>query len=383
MSDEDILQLHRESGKNSYLGELYNRYLPVIYGVCLKHLKKRFIAQEAVLQIFDNLSDKITGYEIEAFQPWIYNVAKNHCLQLLRKEEPHIQVELIDGEIGLANFSQDAIEGYDLIKNNSVKNDLEIMKKHIYRQSRKKINYRMLFGIAACILIFVFLSVYYLFFENKDMNDNLSHVEKHYNKVDTATLLLEINEISSRLKNLRKENLVVEENNETQREAGRKNNESSRSANSGDKQSNNRSGNSNYYLSNYDNSYYTNYSNYSPSNYSDNSLTNTEIQEYLAGYNRPTEGNPKPQSSDSKPVSGEKSFSEYIEKNIKELPANAFDDKHGKVILMFKVNENGRPFDIVVLRSLSQMADKEAVKLLENGPDWTLSNNYSKFEVSF
>lgn len=96
LSDEELLIMHRASSRNTYLGTLFNRYTPLIYGVCLKYLKEADDAKEAVIQLFENLLYRITDYDITAFRPWIYSVTKNHCLQILRKEEPTITIDFND-----------------------------------------------------------------------------------------------------------------------------------------------------------------------------------------------------------------------------------------------------------------------------------------------
>lgn len=79
------------------------------------------------------------------------------------------------------------------------------------------------------------------------------------------------------------------------------------------------------------------------------------------------------------PAKGSKAYNSYIEENRKQLE----DDRHGKVVLMFHVNSRGRPVDISVLRSLCPEADKEAVRLLQSGPDWTAGNPTARLEIAF
>ncbi len=67
------------------LGYLYERYVELIYGVCLKYLQSEAEAEDAVMQIFEELIDKCRRAEIHTFRPWLYSVAKNHCLMALRK----------------------------------------------------------------------------------------------------------------------------------------------------------------------------------------------------------------------------------------------------------------------------------------------------------
>ena len=350
LSDEDILHLHRKSGKISYLGELYNRYLPSIYGVCLKYLKKRFNAQEAALQLFDNLLHSISVYEIDAFQPWIYNVVKNHCLQILNKEEPKIKIDSIKEEIVVDNFLQDAIEGFDLIKKSSVKNDLDIMARQIRKKSKNKTNYKLIFYVVAFILMFFFISTYFLFFENKDQEDNIVFLEADVKKNDSASATVVIDEFID-------ENIIINEDN-------------IKVKNPRKEQPNHRD----YSLSNYDN-YPLSYNN-------GQSISNIEVQEYLAGNNRSKEENIDSKNPSLNTVTAEPPKSNN-EKKIQKLPDNTFDDKENKVILLFKVNEKGRPCDIILLRSLNQLADREAVRLLESGPDRIINNDYLRFEVTF
>ena len=85
-SDEDLLRQYLRSGDAEYFGILYNRYIPLVYGLCLKYLRAPEDAEDAVMQLFEELSDKIKHYEISNFKTWLYSVAKNHCLQLLRRD---------------------------------------------------------------------------------------------------------------------------------------------------------------------------------------------------------------------------------------------------------------------------------------------------------
>jgi len=92
-SDEELLALYMQTNSPDYFGELYNRYIPLIYGLSLKHLRCAERAEEATSELFKMLLPEISGYEIKDFKTWIYNVAKNHCSQAYRKDK-HILVEI-------------------------------------------------------------------------------------------------------------------------------------------------------------------------------------------------------------------------------------------------------------------------------------------------
>ncbi len=104
-SDSELVRLYKETGESDYFGELYNRYIPLIYGLCLKYLQEEVKAQDAVMQLFEDLLPKLSRYEIREFRTWIYSVAKNHCFQLLRKENLEIATD----------FDQQFVETYDIL----------------------------------------------------------------------------------------------------------------------------------------------------------------------------------------------------------------------------------------------------------------------------
>ena len=86
-SDEELLADFRTAGELVVLGELYLRYVHLIYGVCLKYLKNREEAMDGVMQIFEKLSVEIPKHNILNFRSWLHVVTKNYCLMQLRLEK--------------------------------------------------------------------------------------------------------------------------------------------------------------------------------------------------------------------------------------------------------------------------------------------------------
>jgi len=84
LSDKELVALYKESGDMAVLGELYQRYMELVYGVCLKYYKDAETAKDSVMQIFEELVPKLRKHEVENFKPWLHQVAKNHCLMQLR-----------------------------------------------------------------------------------------------------------------------------------------------------------------------------------------------------------------------------------------------------------------------------------------------------------
>lgn len=93
-SDEELLQWYRKSRKAEYLVELYGRYMTLVYGVALKYLKNIPDAQDAVTQMYEDLTEKVLRHDIQVFKPWLYVCVRNYCLMELRKRSGSFFVEL-------------------------------------------------------------------------------------------------------------------------------------------------------------------------------------------------------------------------------------------------------------------------------------------------
>ena len=93
-SDTELVITYRQSEDLKVLGELYQRYMELVYGVCLKYLKEPEQARDAVMQIFEELVVKLKKHEVENFRGWLHQVAKNHCLMQLRTPKNLKTVEL-------------------------------------------------------------------------------------------------------------------------------------------------------------------------------------------------------------------------------------------------------------------------------------------------
>jgi TonB family protein len=78
---------------------------------------------------------------------------------------------------------------------------------------------------------------------------------------------------------------------------------------------------------------------------------------------------------EAEPTDGWGAYQYYLLNNIR-IPADASRQKlHGTVEISFLVADNGRLSDIRVEKSLSPSCDREAVRLLKEGPAWTLYNS--------
>jgi RNA polymerase sigma-70 factor (ECF subfamily) len=86
-TDEQLLEMYVSGGDAQALGKLYERYMPMVYGVCLKILKDPGKSEDAVMAIYEELTRKVHEHRIEAFRGWLYVLARNHCLMEWRKNQ--------------------------------------------------------------------------------------------------------------------------------------------------------------------------------------------------------------------------------------------------------------------------------------------------------
>ena len=86
-SDEQLLAEYLGGDSVRSLGLLYERYMPMVYGVCLKILKDAGKAEDAVMAIYEEVAKKVKEHQIASFRGWLYVLARNYCLMEWRKAQ--------------------------------------------------------------------------------------------------------------------------------------------------------------------------------------------------------------------------------------------------------------------------------------------------------
>lgn len=90
IDDKQLLQNFYSDHNNRWLGILLPRYTLLLFGVCMKYLKNEEDAKDAVQQIFFKVINELHKYKVEYFKSWVYMIAKNHCLMILRDKHEHV-----------------------------------------------------------------------------------------------------------------------------------------------------------------------------------------------------------------------------------------------------------------------------------------------------
>ncbi|WP_245906984.1 RNA polymerase sigma factor [Reichenbachiella versicolor] len=92
LSDQDLIEKYKASSSLEVLGVLYQRYMHLVYGVCLKYLKHREASRDAVSQIFEKLIVELLKHEVSNFKSWLHVLTRNYCLMQIRTQK-HQRVE--------------------------------------------------------------------------------------------------------------------------------------------------------------------------------------------------------------------------------------------------------------------------------------------------
>jgi len=102
--DAALIAQYRSTGSLDVLGLLYNRYMHLVYGVCLSYFKDEEASKDAVMQIFEELVLKLRLHEVQNFKSWLHVLTRNHCLMVLRKQSKHDIVSIEDVFVENAEF---------------------------------------------------------------------------------------------------------------------------------------------------------------------------------------------------------------------------------------------------------------------------------------
>jgi RNA polymerase sigma-70 factor (ECF subfamily) len=136
LTDQEILKHFYADHNNERLGPLLERYTMLLYGVSMKYLKNPEEAKDAVQQIFLKAITELHKYEVSYFSSWIYMIAKNHCLMLLRNQRRGISVDQVAEPVSEKTDP-------DLLQNESLLMDLREALQHL--NPEQKICIRMFY----------------------------------------------------------------------------------------------------------------------------------------------------------------------------------------------------------------------------------------------
>lgn len=112
-SDVELLQEIKQGVEKPILGEIYNRYGHLVFGVGLKVLGNRQDSEDMTMNLFLNLLDKIQKQEIQNFKSWLYRVALNECYMRLRKTKKSHEIEIDEAHLVVLENENDTTSNLD------------------------------------------------------------------------------------------------------------------------------------------------------------------------------------------------------------------------------------------------------------------------------
>ena len=84
ISDKELIAAYKSSNDLQYVSTLYQRYMDLVFGVCLKYFKDGEKSKDAVMEIYEELCKKLKLHEVDNFKGWLHVLARNYCLMQLR-----------------------------------------------------------------------------------------------------------------------------------------------------------------------------------------------------------------------------------------------------------------------------------------------------------
>jgi RNA polymerase sigma-70 factor (ECF subfamily) len=90
---------------------LYDRYAATVFGLTLKMLGDREVAEDAVQEIFLRVWRRLGSFDrSRAFAPWLFGIAHNYCIDELRRRKVRPQSVYEDDENPILSEIPDEID---------------------------------------------------------------------------------------------------------------------------------------------------------------------------------------------------------------------------------------------------------------------------------
>jgi RNA polymerase sigma-70 factor (ECF subfamily) len=90
-SDQQLIERVARQDRQAF-EQLYDRYAAAVFGLALRTLGDRQIAEEAVQEIFWRVWQRAASFDrSRTFAPWLFGIAHNYCIDELRRRRARPQ----------------------------------------------------------------------------------------------------------------------------------------------------------------------------------------------------------------------------------------------------------------------------------------------------
>lgn len=87
-AEDERLVTRVVAGDRRAFEALYDRYAATVFGLALKMLGEREVAEDAVQEIFWRVWRRLGSFDrSRAFAPWLFGIAHNYCIDELRRRK--------------------------------------------------------------------------------------------------------------------------------------------------------------------------------------------------------------------------------------------------------------------------------------------------------
>jgi RNA polymerase sigma factor (sigma-70 family) len=122
-TDAEYLVAYQATENLEVLGELYERYMEMVFAICYKYLRDEDESKDAVMNIFEELVEKLKttksneNHPINNFRNWLHSVARNHCLMAIRADKFQNRVDLMESVMENEAFEHLSDETFEVEQN--------------------------------------------------------------------------------------------------------------------------------------------------------------------------------------------------------------------------------------------------------------------------
>jgi RNA polymerase sigma factor (sigma-70 family) len=106
-SDHQLIEAFCQKDDHDALGALFNRYTHMIYLTAFKYMKDEDDSKDVVMEVFAKVMTELKTGRVRNFRNWLFIITKNHCLMILRKRKPTVELneELLEKKINIVEFA--------------------------------------------------------------------------------------------------------------------------------------------------------------------------------------------------------------------------------------------------------------------------------------
>jgi RNA polymerase sigma-70 factor (ECF subfamily) len=79
-SDEALIQLYKDIGKEIYVAELFQRHAEKVYIIALSQLKEVNASKDLVMTVFEKVIKNLKTTDVKSFSNWLYTITRNECM---------------------------------------------------------------------------------------------------------------------------------------------------------------------------------------------------------------------------------------------------------------------------------------------------------------